>query len=156
MDFSKNTLAVMGVTILFSACSSVSRPTTKLTYDNTIRPLMEQRCLMCHGKLSPSLEEFKKDEAGYKARSIGPRMDNYENLMVFVNGSDTGAIMRRLDDGINTKDHKPGNMYQHLGNDDAERAANLALFKRWIGGWSLKRMKDITEEEQKAVLAPRS
>ena len=47
-----------------------------------------------------------------------------------VNGSDTGAIMRRLADGANTRDNKPGNMYPHLGSSDAERAANLALFKR--------------------------
>lgn len=156
MNSTKSTLAVIGLAALFSACSTTPGPATKVSYDNTIRPLVEQRCFMCHGKLAPSMEEFKKDEAGHKARSLGPRMDSYENLMVMVNGSDTGAIMRRLDDGANTKDNKPGNMYQHLGNDDAERAANLAQFKRWVGSWSLKRAKDITEEERKAVLAPRS
>lgn len=102
------------------------------------------------------MEEFKKDQDGYKAKNLGPRMDTYENLMVMVNGSDTGAIMRRLDDGANTKDNKPGNMHQHLGRNDAERAANLAHFKSWIGGWTLKRAKDITEEEKKGILAPRS
>jgi hypothetical protein len=64
--------------------------------------------------------------------------------------------MRRLDDGANTKDGTPGNMYRYLGEDDAQRAANLALFKRWISSWNLKRAKDITEEERKGVIAPRN
>ncbi|HWS02816.1 MAG TPA: hypothetical protein VN448_05410 [Gammaproteobacteria bacterium] len=47
-------------------------------------------------------------------------------------------------------------MYTYLGKDDAQRAANLALFKSWIGSWNLKRAKDMTEEERKGVIAPRS
>lgn len=41
----------------------------------------------------------------------------------------TGAMMRRLDDGKGAKDGKPGNMYQHLGGTEEERQKNLALFK---------------------------
>jgi mono/diheme cytochrome c family protein len=149
-------LAVTGLAALLSACSTTSGTAGKVSYDNTIKKIVDARCSNCHGTAAPGMVEFKQDEAGYKARNLGPRMDTYENLMVMVNGSDTGAIMRRLDDGANTKDNKPGNMYQQLGSSDAERAANLALFKQWIGGWSLKRAKDITEEEKKAVLAPRS
>jgi mono/diheme cytochrome c family protein len=156
MNVTKIALAITGLTALLSACSTAPRTADKVTYDNTIRKIVDARCANCHGTAAPGMEEFKKDEAGYKAKSLGPRMDSYENLMVMVNGSDIGAIMRRLDDGANTKDNKPGNMHQHLGSNDAERAANLALFKQWIGGWSLKRAKDITEEEKKAVLAPRS
>jgi mono/diheme cytochrome c family protein len=156
MNVPKNILAVMGLTALFSACSTTPGTTTKVTYDNTIRQLVDKHCSACHGNNAPSMEEFKKDQEGYKAKSLGPRMDTYENLMVMVNGSDTGAIMRRLDDGANSKDNKPGNMYIHLGSDDARRAANLALFKSWIGSWNLKRSKDITEEERKGVLAPRN
>jgi hypothetical protein len=160
MKFAKITLSVIGLAVLASACSTTTGTATpaatKVTYDNTIRKLTQNRCFSCHGPQAPAMEEFKKDEAGYKAKTLGPRMDTYENLMVMVNGSDTGAIMRRLDDGANTKDNKPGNMYQYLGNDDAERAANLRLFKQWVGSWNLKRAKDITEEERKGVLAPRS
>ena len=156
MNATKVILAVTGLTALLSACSTTPGTAGKVTYDNTIRKMVDARCSNCHGTAAPSMEEFKKDQEGYKAKNLGPRMDTYEHLMVMVNGSDTGAIMRRLDDGANTKDNKPGNMYQHLGSSDAERAANLALFKQWIGGWSLKRAKDITEEEKKAVLAPRS
>ncbi len=50
-------------------------------------------------------------------------------------------MMRRLDDGQSTADKKPGNMYQHLGEDEEERQKNLKLFKAWIGedAWNLKR-----------------
>lgn len=155
MNVTKSILAAVGLTTLFTACSSMPGATKKITYDNTIKSIVDQRCAACHGSSAPSMEEFKKDQEGYKAKSLGPRMDTYENLMVMVNGSDTGAMMRRLDDGANTKDNKPGNMYQYLGNNDAERAANLALFKQWIGGWTLKRAKDISEEERKGILAPK-
>ncbi len=156
MNATKTVLMVTGLTALLSACSTTPGTTSKVTYDNTIRQIVDARCSNCHGKAAPSMEEFKKDQDGYKAKSLGPRMDTYENLMVMVNGSDTGAMMRRLDDGANTKDNKPGNMHQYLGSNDAERAANLALFKSWIGGWTLKRAKDMTEDERKAILAPRS
>jgi|APFre7841882724_1041349.scaffolds.fasta_scaffold11169_5 hypothetical protein len=156
MKATRNIMAIVGLAVLSSACSTTPGTAAKVTYDNTIRQIVDARCLSCHGKDAPSMEEFKKDQDGYKAKNLGPRMDTYENLMVMVNGSDTGAIMRRLDDGANTKDNKPGNMHQHLGRNDAERAANLAQFKSWIGGWTLKRAKDITEEEKKGILAPRS
>jgi hypothetical protein len=80
-------------------------------------------------------------------------MDTYKNLMVFVNGKDTGALMRRLDDGKNTKESQPGNMYKWLGSTDEERAKNLGVIKEWVGGWTLKRKAEITEEELKAIEA---
>ena len=142
--------------LLMSGCASQQAVPARVTYENGIKALVEKRCAECHGGDAPTMEAFKQDQEGYKAKKLGPRMDTYEHLMVMVNGSDTGAMMRRLDDGANSKDNKPGNMHKYLGKDDAERAANLAVFKQWIGGWSLKRAKDITEEERKAVLAPRS
>jgi hypothetical protein len=74
--------------------------------------------------------------------------------MVVVKGSEAGALMRRLDDGKNTKDGKPGNMHLNLGGTDAERAANLELFRKWIGNWTLKRRKDLGKEELEAIKAP--
>lgn len=126
-----------------------------VTYENTISQLVKDRCSECHGDDAPTMAEFKANEEKYKQDKLGPRMDTYESLMVMVSGSDTGAVMRRLDDGSNTKDGKPGNMHKRLGKTDEERAANLALFKAWIGGWTLKRAKDISEDERKAILAPR-
>ena len=51
--------------------------------------------------------------------------------------------MRRLDDGTHTADKKPGNMYKHLGETDAERAKNLVMMKAWVGegAWNLNRWK---------------
>lgn len=156
MNVLKCCAGIAGIAAFAAGCATTPTTTTKVTYDNTIRQLVDKRCSECHGNDAPSMADFKKDEEGYKTKKLGPRMDTYENLMVMVNGSDTGAIMRRLDDGANTKDGKPGNMHKHLGSDDAQRAANLALFKSWIGSWNLKRAKDITDEERKGVLAPRN
>jgi hypothetical protein len=67
-------------------------------------------------------------------------MDTYADLIFFIGWPDTGALMRRLDDGKSAAG-KPGNMYKYLGDTDAERAQNLALFKAWVGpaGWTMKR-----------------
>ena len=55
--------------------------------------------------------------------------------------------MRRLDDGKNIQDGKPGNMYQYLGGTEEERGKSLLLFKQWIGLWTLKRLPELTKEE---------
>ena len=81
-------------------------------------------------------------------------MDSYPLLLEFVKGKDAGAIMRRLDDGKNTKDGKPGNMHTFLGKDEEEREENLKTFKNWIGSWNLTRKAELTEEELRKVTAP--
>ena len=53
-----------------------------------------------------------------------------------------------------TKDGKPGNMNKDLGKTDAEIAKNLALFKAWVGNWTLKRWKEITKEELGGIKVP--
>ncbi|MBS3916640.1 MAG: cytochrome C, partial [Sulfuritalea sp.] len=67
---------------------------------------------------------------------------------------EAGAMMRRLDDGSNTKDGQPGNMYRHLGRKE-ERAENLKLFKKWIGedAWSMKKTAEYTEEDLRRIKA---
>jgi len=57
---------------------------------------------------------------------------------------DAGAFMRRVDDGANTSDKKPGNMYKYLGESDAERQVNLKMLKGWVGdgAWNLNRWSD--------------
>lgn len=124
----------------------------ELTYESSIKNLVGERCANCHVKGAPTMEEFKKDEAGFTKKMKGPSMATYKDVMVMVNGSDTGALMRRLDDG--TSGGKKGNMYNYLGKDDAARAKNLAMVKEWVGGWTLKRKKDVTEAELKAIKAP--
>ena len=125
-----------------------------VTYEKDIKGIIAKQCLICHGSDAPAMEEFKKDEAGYKKKMKGPRYDTYGNLLVVVKGSDAGALMRRLDDGKNTKDGKPGNMHAYLGNTDAERSANLETFKKWVGSWTLKRQKELSKEELEAIKAP--
>jgi hypothetical protein len=124
-----------------------------VTYEREIKKIISGGCLSCHGSDSPTIEEFGKDKEGFKKKMKGPRMDTYENLMVFVNGKDAGALMRRLDDGKNTKDGKPGNMFTYLGKTDPEREMNLELVKKWIDGWTLKRKAEMTEGDLKAIKA---
>ena len=51
------------------------------------------------------------------AQSQGPRMDSYERFIAFIAWPDSGALMRRLDDGSATlAGGKPGNMYKFLGS----------------------------------------
>lgn len=139
-----------------AACGGTSKVPERVTYDNTIRSLVEKRCGDCHGPKSPTMTEFDKAKAAFKEKELGPRYDSYEHLMVVVNGADLGALMRRLDDGANTKDGKPGNMHEHLGETPPERAANLAIVKRWVGGWTLKRKAEVSDAERAAILAPRN
>lgn len=144
---------LLGAVLLSTA--AIAADTSPVTYEKTIRPFMAGRCFACHGPGSPSHVEFDKDMEGFKKQSKGPRMISYEDLMVFVNGADAGALMRRLDDGKNTKDGKPGNMHANLGVTAAERTAALAMFKQWTGVWSLKRSNLWSPAERQAVKAAR-
>lgn len=114
---------------------------TDVTYRNDIRPLIKAQCGECHGDGAPALADFLLDQEKYKKDKLGPRTDTYADLMQLIGWPDTGAFMRRLDDGSNTADKKPGNMYKTLGENDAERAKNLALIKAWVGeeAWNLNR-----------------
>jgi hypothetical protein len=125
-----------------------------VTYEKDIKGIIAKWCIACHGSESPTMEEFDRDKEGYKKKIKGPRFDTYGSLMVVVKGSEAGALMRRLDDGKNTKDGKPGNMHTHLGNTDPERSGNLETFKKWVGNWTLKRKKELSKEELEAIKAP--
>jgi len=112
-----------------------------VTYRKDVLPLWKTKCMTCHGAQSPYLGEFKENKEMYKQKMQGPRMDSYADLIFYVGWPDTGAIMRRLDDGSNTTNGKPGNMYQYLGSTNEERQANLGVFRAWVGeeAWILKR-----------------
>lgn len=125
-------------------------------YRKDIRPLVEAKCAACHGAGAPTLAEFLLDQKKYSAAMKGPRMDTYADLVMLIGWTDTGAIMRRLDDGTGAlAGGKPGNMYQFLGATEEERQANLRTFKAWVGpdAWNLKRwsargsVPAITKEE---------
>jgi mono/diheme cytochrome c family protein len=125
-----------------------------VTYEKDIKKIINERCSKCHGSDSPTMEEFDKDKEGWKKKMKGPRLDTYYHLMIVIKGEDAGALMRRLDDGKNKPDGKPGNMHVFLGKTDEERASILETFRKWVGNWTLKRKKDLTEEELKAIKAP--
>ena len=146
-------VAAVAVWTVFAAGTAIAAGKGEATYEKDVRKIVSENCLSCHGNDAPTMEAFKKDQEGFKKTMKGPRMDTYANLMIMVNGSDTGALMRRLDDGKSTKEGKPGNMYTYLGKTEAEKAANLTVFKEWVGGWTLKRQKEITEGELKAIKA---
>jgi len=141
----------MRIAILLAALAMTATPMVSaalaqdITYRKHILPLWQQKCMSCHGKDAPYLGEFGENKAKFKTLMRGPRMDTYADLIAFVGWPDTGAIMRRLDDGKSSKGGKPGNMYQYLGTDDAERQKNLALFKAWVGegGWFLGRFPEL-------------
>lgn len=116
-------------------------------YIKQIKPVFDSKCAVCHGADSPEYPAFKEQKKKYEELGKGPRMDTYTHLIYFIGWPDNGALMRRLDDGKNTKDGKPGNMYQHLGASEDERQKNLALFKEWVGNWTLKRWPEITKED---------
>lgn len=144
------------------ACALVALPAMAqdVTYRSHVAPLLKAQCSECHGADSPSLAEFKLDEEKYKKAKTGPRTDNYADLLQLIAFTDTGAFMRRLDDGSNTADKKPGNMYKYLGETDAERARNLAMLKAWVGegGWNLNRwtkrgdVPGVTKEQLEKLL----
>jgi hypothetical protein len=139
--------------ILLALFASTTAFADEVTYRNDIRPLWEQKCIACHGETAPSLAEYDENKEKYAQLSQGPRMNDYANLIAFVGWPDTGALMRRLDDGANTEDRKPGNMYENLGADEAERQKNLALFKAWVGegGWFLGKFKELDKSTLKKM-----
>jgi len=130
---------------------SVQAQAAEVTWQKDIKPIFEKQCAGCHGAGSPEQGEFKKDKKKWADKGIGMRMDSYAHLITFVGWPDSGALMRRLDDGSGKADKKPGNMYEHLGANEAERHANLELFKAWVGNWNLKRWKDVSKEELNAL-----
>ena len=135
------------MTALLLMLTTVAVSAAEVTWSQQIKPLVDSRCAGCHGADAPEYPAFKKEKSAWMAKSIGPRMDTYSHLIYYTGWPDTGALMRRLDDGSGRDDKKPGNMYQHLGDNDAERQASLALFKAWVGNWTHKRFDTLTKDD---------
>jgi len=137
----KKLVVIIAVSVLFASVAYA----TEATYREHIKTIFDAQCSACHGESAPEYKAFKLDKEKWISEGVGPRMDSYTYLVYFTGWPDTGALMRRLDDT------KPGNMYEHLGDNEEERQQNLALFKSWVGGWTLKRFKDLTIEELAAI-----
>lgn len=120
----------------------------EITYRKHIKPIFDAKCLSCHGQSSaPEYYAFKEEKDIWLSKGQGMRMDTYSHLIFYTAWPDTGSLMRRLDDGKNSKDGKEGNMYKYLGSTEEERQENLKVFKKWVGYWTLKRWNEITKEE---------
>jgi hypothetical protein len=130
---------------------AVQAEAAEVTWQKDIKPIFDRQCVGCHGSDSPEFEEFNKDKKKWSDKSTGMRMDSYSLMISYVGWPESGALMRRLDDGSSKTDKKTGNMYENLGATEAERKANLATFKAWVGNWNLKRLKDVTKEELNAL-----
>ena len=129
-----------------AACAAIALPAiaAEVSYRNDVAPLLKAQCAECHFAAAgaPTLQEFDLAKDKYTKDKTGPRLDTYENLLILISYPDSGAFMRRLDDGSSPyAGGKPGNMYKYLGETDAERAKNLATLKAWVGqgGWNLNR-----------------
>ena len=124
-------------------CVTLAMPAlaADVTYRNHIQPLIKAQCAECHGNDSPTLAEFLQDEEKYTKDKLGPRTNTYADLIQLIGWPDSGALMRRLDDGSGSAEKRRGNMYKYLGESDAERAANFKLVKAWVGddAWNLNR-----------------
>lgn len=133
-------MRVLKVFLGLFACISVSAGAQELTWRKDIQPVVAAKCGACHGASQPEFSEWNVRRVTDK--NLAPRLDTYPFFMNHVVWPETGAIMRRLDDGKGAgAGGKPGNMYSFLGADDAERARNLQLLKTWLGegAWNLNR-----------------
>lgn len=139
--------------VTLAALAATSAYADEATWSGSIKNVFEKNCIACHGSDAPEYAAFKKDKEAWLKKGIGMRMETYSHLVSFVGWPNTGALMRRLDDGKGAKDGKAGNMYQHLGSDEQERQTNLTLFKKWVGTWNLKRWADISKDELNSVKA---
>lgn len=97
----------------------------EVTYRTHIKPLFDSRCIACYGPDSaPEYEAFKSEKEKWLAKGRGMRMDTYSHLIFYTAWPDTGALMRRLDDGKNRKDGKPGEYVSvswHFGRGETEK-----------------------------------
>lgn len=134
------TIVVAALTAALIAGANAGARAQDATYRKDVKPIFDSKCSGCHGAASPYFGEFQEDVKKFAAAMKGPRMDSYADLASFTGWPDTGALMRRLDDGKHAGG-KPGNMYQFLGSTEEERQKNLQTFKSWVGpdGWTLKR-----------------
>jgi hypothetical protein len=100
-------LAVIVLAVALFLASAAS--SEEITYRKHIKPLFESKCVVCHGSdAAPEYYAFKEDQNKWTAQGQGMRMDTYSHLIFYTAWPDTGALMRRLNDGRGLKDGKPG------------------------------------------------
>jgi hypothetical protein len=137
-------LVISVIALVLWASASMAQD---VKYRTHIKQVFDAKCLRCHGATAPEYEQFNVEKDKWLKQGIGMKMDSYRQLANFVVWPNTGAVMRRLDDGKNVQDGKPGNMYQYLGDTEEERQKNFSMFRQWVGLWTLKRLPELTKEE---------
>jgi mono/diheme cytochrome c family protein len=142
-----NGFLVFAVSFLYALLWATVLPAQDVKFRAQVKPLFDAHCLACHASDAPEYEQFALEKEKWLKKGIGMRMETFRHLTAFVLWPNTGALMRRLDDGKTAKDGKPGNMYEYLGSSEEERQKNLAVFKGWVGYWSLKRLPELSKEE---------
>jgi len=142
-------IAISLATLIALVVSAPFSFSEEVTYRQHIKPLFDAKCRSCHGPDSPEYQAFKEEKDKWVSKGKGPRMDTYSHLIFYTAWPDTGALMRRLDDGRIAE--KQGNMYQYLGSTEDDRQKNLKLFKEWIGNWATKKWSEITKEEMDGI-----
>lgn len=138
---------VCALVVLAMICMAFSVFAEDVTYTGQIKGIFDAKCAGCHGGDALEEEVWGKNAKEFKANGVGMKMNTFRTLTDFIVWPNTGALMRRLDNGQNTKDKKPGNMYQYLGDTEQEREKNLTIFKSWIPLWKLVRIDGLTKEE---------
>ena len=139
----KNIFTALTITALAATLAQAN----ETTWSGSVKDVFEKKCSACHGGEAPEYAAFKKDKDVWLSKGSGMRMETYSHLISFVGWPNTGALMRRLDDGKGAKDGKQGNMYLHLGASEEERQSNLTVFKAWVGNWSLKRFAEASKDD---------
>jgi cytochrome c5 len=64
------------------------------TYESTVKKIFAERCAACHINGAPSMSEFQNNKEAWTKKFKGPSLADYKSVMVMVNGSDAGALMR--------------------------------------------------------------
>jgi hypothetical protein len=91
-----------------------------MVFDDVIQPILEQRCVSCHGP-SKSNGEFRVDSWDLlsKGGKHGPEL--------MAKGGAPGEFMRRIDLPVDEKEHMPPSGKPQLSDDD------LTLVEWWLG-----------------------
>ena len=145
--FAAAAVATVALPVLVAcAATAGTAVAADVTYRADVAPMLKTHCADCHSAAAgaPTIKEYDLAKDKDKKEKVGPRVDTYETVLQLIAYPDAGAFMRRLDDGTSQyAGGKPGNMYKHLGETEAERAKNLATLKAWVGegGWNLNRFK---------------
>lgn len=146
----KGFVVFMAAAAVFAGLSAVRAE--EVTYRKHIKAIIDAKCIGCHGQdAAPEYHAFKEEKEKWLSRGQGMRLDTYSHLVFYTAWPDTGALMRRLDDGEGRKDGKPGNMYRHLGATEEERQRNLKLFREWVGNWTHVKWPEITKEDMERI-----